>query len=122
MAAPTEGLLLPSAADVVDRGLPEPHNVEGVQDPHRVGQAAAQGGGVAAERVKRGGRGLHPPGRVLHRHPLLLALLSRPGTTSSGCARARSGPGIATMPVTNCVCELALAPRNAVSSTPTTST
>jgi hypothetical protein len=32
------GLLLHPAAHVVDGGKPEPHDVEGIQYPHRVGQ------------------------------------------------------------------------------------
>jgi len=31
-----EGLLLDAAADVVDAREPERHDVEGVEDPHRV--------------------------------------------------------------------------------------
>ncbi len=71
MPAPAEGLLLPAAPDVVDRGLPKAHNMEGIKPPHRVGQAGPQGGGVAPERVERGGRDLLAPQRVLRCHPLL---------------------------------------------------
>jgi hypothetical protein len=40
LAAPPmpAGLLLHPAAHVVDAGEPEPHDVEGIQYPHRVGQ------------------------------------------------------------------------------------
>jgi len=64
-AAPVgEGLLLDAAADVVDAREPELHDVEGVEDPHRVGEGGAQGGGVAAERVQRGnGDPVSPLGR-----------------------------------------------------------
>jgi hypothetical protein len=37
--ATAEGLLLPAPADVINGGLAEPHDVEGVEHPHRVGQA-----------------------------------------------------------------------------------
>ncbi len=39
--SPTEGLLLPAAAHVIDRRLAEAHDVEGVQNPHRLRQAGA---------------------------------------------------------------------------------
>ncbi|MCW2714193.1 MAG: hypothetical protein JWN88_1240 [Frankiales bacterium] len=38
---PTEGLLLSAAPDIVDGGLAQAHDVEGVQDAHRLGQAGA---------------------------------------------------------------------------------
>ena len=53
-AVPGLGVLDP-AAHVIERGQGEPDHVKRVQHPHRVGQLAGQGGGVAAERVQRGG-------------------------------------------------------------------
>ena len=64
MAAVPGELLLDAAAHLVDRGEPEPGDVEGVQHPHRVRQMGAQRGGVAAERVQRGGGHTGPPAGV----------------------------------------------------------
>jgi hypothetical protein len=59
-----ESLLLHPPADVVD-GLPaQPHAMEGVQHPHRVGQLDAQRGGVPPERVE-GGEGDPLPPRLI---------------------------------------------------------
>jgi hypothetical protein len=69
--APAEGLLLPAAPDIVDRGQSQSHDVEGVQHPDGVGQAGAQRGRVAAERVEPSRRDGRSPGRVLGADPLL---------------------------------------------------
>jgi hypothetical protein len=60
VAAAAELLLLDAAADFVDDLGAELDDVEGVQDLHRIGQAVAQGVGVAAERVERGGLDVRP--------------------------------------------------------------
>ena len=59
------GFLLDAAPDIIDGGEPEPDNVEGIQHPDRVGQACAQGGGVAPERVQSGHLDAQPPSRGL---------------------------------------------------------
>ena len=45
-------LLLHPAAHVVDGGEPQPHDVEGIQYPHRARQTGRQGGAIAAERIQ----------------------------------------------------------------------
>ena len=92
MATPAEALLLPAASDIVDCGLSETHDVEGIKHPDCLRQAGAQPGRVAPERVQRGGRDLRPPGWVLRCDQCETTLPLRPGTTSSSCARSRSGP------------------------------
>ncbi len=68
---PSQRLLLPAPADVVDGGLPEPHDVERVEHPHRVGQALRQGGGVTPVGMERGSSDAVTPGRGAAREPLL---------------------------------------------------
>jgi hypothetical protein len=77
VAAPAELFLLHAAADLVDDLGAELDDVEGVEHLHRVGQRVAQGVGVAAERVQRGGLDVRPE-------------LGLPGVEPAGVGR--SGP------------------------------
>jgi hypothetical protein len=54
VAAPTEGVLLDAAADLVDDLGAEPHHVEGVQDRHRLRQALVDGVRIPTKGVQRG--------------------------------------------------------------------
>jgi hypothetical protein len=57
-------LALNTAADLIDGGEAEPDHVEGIQHAHRVAEHAAQGAGIAAVGVQRGGADVGTPGRV----------------------------------------------------------
>jgi len=54
VAAPTEGVLLDPATDLIDDLGAEPHHVEGVQDRHRVRQALVDSVRIPTKRVQRG--------------------------------------------------------------------
>jgi hypothetical protein len=77
-AAVAQGVVLHAAADVIDTGQAQAHDVERVEHPHRVGQLRGQGAGVAPERVQR---------RRRHRSPPRLCLVSEPvGQHAAGAA------------------------------------
>ena len=52
VASVAEGVLLHPAADLVDDLSPEPDDMEGVEDRHRVGQLVTDRVGIAAERIQ----------------------------------------------------------------------
>jgi hypothetical protein len=53
VAAMAQRLVLDAPADLVEGLVAQPHDVEGVEDAHRVGQFGAQRGRVAAEGIQR---------------------------------------------------------------------
>ena len=97
-AAMPVGVLLDAAAYIVDGGEPQPHDVEGIQDPHGVRQAGRQGGAVAAERIQGGhvDAGSPSAGWLMSQSANTFRL--RPGMMSMSFPRCKS-----TMPVANTV-------------------
>jgi hypothetical protein len=69
--------------------------MEGVEHPHRTGQAGGQRGGVAAERVQRRRRDLRLPGRVAPAEPVLNCGFAAAGddVEQLGAGAARAGHG-----------------------------
>ena len=112
---------LHAAADVVDGLLGQAHSVEGVEHDHgaarRTGRVRSRGTGPAPRPAPENTSRCH-----VRRAIRVTTCPDRPGRTS----RSRAGPPSAglrlTSPVTNWVCDTAVAARNAVSSRPITVT